>query len=409
MNATVKRNLAVIFILLTVETQIVISNSIAKSFDGVTYTWEYGRSAEKTYIFTNIHWWESIDHQMISIVSLLTLAKNTSSVAVIPPIPIPRSKNASTESLLGDYFNIEEVNDVQPVMTLARFMTTKDYDTLRNEMMGTVYLPKASQEEYEAKLKIYGKLRNTVVSLQMPAVDPENTKQKCNSFAGTMHLDSFGKVRYVFLDRIHFMHFCFEKFMPWWYDIRHKISPRQPYLDVVHHLVSDKQRPVSVIHISDLMDSQKQRASEEVERYARQIVDALRKNQAISGSMFLIYANGTTSVKKVVNLLTQEFDKIVDCSIDQFCDHRVSRDLFDTPLSKDEYKKLFTGPVGTKMMSWALGCRADVFIGNIHSPFSRNVCLHRKTHGKPYSIIRGFGELRKIWSWNLWDSNPTST
>lgn len=396
-----KGKLVLVLILLIAETRIVVSESSEKSFDGVTYTWKYGESAGKTYIFTNIHWWESVDHQMISIVSLLALAKNTSSIAVVPPIPIPRDKNASNESLLGDYFNIEGVNDVQPVMTLAHFMTTKDYNTLRNENMGTVSLPKASQEEYEAKLKIYGRLRNTVISLQMPAVDPENTKQKCNSFTGTMHLASNGKVRYVFLNRIHFMHFCFETFMPWWYDVRHKISPKQPYLDVVDHLVSDKQRPVSVIHISDLMDSQKERTSEEVERYARQIVDALRKNQAISGSIFLLYANGTRNVKKVVKLLTQEFEKIVDCSADEFCGHHVSKDTFGPSFPKSDYKKLFTGPMGAKMISWALGCTAEVFIGNIHSPFSRNVCLHRKTHGKPYSIIRGFGELRKIWSWNL--------
>lgn len=401
MNETIRKKVIFLCLLFMARLQNVVSDSGEKPFDGLTYTWRYGESAERTYVFTNIHWWESVDHQMTSIISLLAVAKNTSSIAVIPAIPAAGKIDANRKFLIGDYFGIEEVNNIQPVMTLAHFTTTDDYGTLHSEKSGTVPLPKESQEEYESRLKIYGKLYSTVVRMHMPAVDPENTKQKCDSFAGTMHLDSGGRVRYVFLDRIHFMHFCFEKFMPWWYDIRHKISPRAPYLDAVNHLLSNKQRPVSVIHVNDLMDSQKERDQEEVERYARQIVDALQKNQAIAGSMFLIYANGTRNVKRVVKLLSQELNGVIDCSVDQFCGHQVSKGMFDPPLSEGEYRSLFTSALGTKMIPWALGCRAELFIGNIHSPFSRNVCLHRKTHGRKYSILRGFGEMRKIWSWNL--------
>lgn len=370
-------------------------------FDGQTYGWDYGKSAEKTYVFTNVHWWESVDHQMTSVVTLLTLAKNTSSIAVIPSLPTRDVQIKSGKSLLGKFFDLEAVNEVQPVMTFEDFLRTDDYQLLRKEATGTVPLPKKSQEEYEAKLKLFGKLQDTSIHLEMPPVDPEHTNQKCDNYGGTMHVSSDGKRRFVFLDRIHFMFFCFEKFMPWWYDIRHSISPRQPYFEVVDKLLSDKERPISTIHISDLMSSQKERDEEEIERYARQIVDALRKNQAITGTMFLTYQLGTRNVNKVVKLLKQEFDNIIDCSVSQFCEQKVPTDIYEPPLSVWEHKDAFGGPMGLKMLVWALGSKSDLFVGNIHSPFSRNVCLHRKTHGKPYAVLKGFGELRKIWSWHL--------
>lgn len=371
------------------------------SYDGQTYSWEYGKSAEKTYILTNIHSWESTDHQMTSFVSLLTLAKNTTSIAVIPTLPTRDVQIKSDKSLLGNFFDLKAVNDVQPAMTFEDFLKTDDYQLLRNAATGTVPLPKKSQEEYEAKLKIFGKLQDTAVRLEMPPVDPEHTNQKCDNFGGTMHLSSDGKRRFVFLDRIHFMFFCFEKFMPWWYDIRHSISPRQPYFEAVDKLLSDKERPISTIHLSDLMASQKERDEEEIERYARQIVDALRKNQAITGTMFLTYQPGTRNVNKVVRLLKQEFDNIIDCSVSQFCGQKVPTDIHKLPLSAKEHKDMFRGRMGLKMLVWTLGSKSDLFVGNIHSPFSRNVCLHRKTHGKPYAVLKGFGEIRKIWSWNL--------
>lgn len=368
--------------------------------DESTFKWEHGQSAEKTYLFTNVHRWESLDHQMTSVVSLLTLAKNTTSIAVLPYMP-SSSYSATKKSLLGDYFDLSKVKEVQEALTLSEFLDSSDYEVLKNESSGTVPFPKDSHEEYEGSLHLFGKLLDTVVSLPMPAIDPEHTNQKCSSFAGTMHLSSDGLRRYVFLDRIHFMHFCFEKFMPWWYDVRHHIAPRQQYLDAAELYLSGKRSPRTTVHISDLMDSQKRRDEEEIERYARQIVDALRKHQAIGGSMYLVHPKGTKNVQRVVNLLQQEFEGVANCTQFFSCGREVPRDLFDPALSEEEHKSLFGGPVGLKMLHWAIGSSSEVFVGNVHSPFSRNVCLQRKTHGKTYAVLKGFGEIRKIWSWNL--------
>lgn len=371
------------------------------AFDGKVYSWDFGSSAEKTYILTNVHWWESPDHQMTSIISLLTLAKNTSSIAVLPSLSTRDVQIKSDKSLLGDFFDLETVKEVQPVITLSEFMKTDDFELLRKEPTGTVPLPKKSQEEYEAKLGIFGSLQDTNIRLEMPPIDPEHTNQKCNGFGGAMHVSSDGKRRYVFLDRIHFMHFCFERFMPWWYDIRHRIAPRKVYFDVVDNLLEGKEHPISTIHISDLMASQQTRDDKEIERYARQIVDSLRKNQAITGTMLLTYQRVGQNVHKVVKLLKEEFDNVIDCSSGYFCGKPIPTDIFDHPWTAKEHEKTFGGVIGMKTLIWALGSKSDLFVGNIHSPFSRNICLHRKTNGKPYAVLKGFGELRKIWSWNL--------
>lgn len=371
-----------------------------QGFDGKLFQWSYGKSAEKTYLFTHTHWWESSDHQMTSIISLLTLAKNTSSIAVIPPLSSRGAAENQDSFLLGDYFDLSAVNDVQPAMSLADFMTMKDYEVLKKAETGTVALPKKSQEEYEARLGIFGKLRDTLVQLEMPPVDPENTNQKCNKFGGAMYLSADGKRRFVFLDRIHFLHFCLERYMPWWYDIRHRIAPRKPYFDVAAKLLAGKAHPISTIHISDVMEAQKNRDEEEIERYARQIVDSLRRNQAITGTIFLTYQQGGRNVKRVVKLLQQEFENIIDCS-KAYCGQTIGKDFLDKPLPAKEHEKSFETVLGPNMLVWALGSKSDLYIGNIHSPFSRNVCLYRKTNGATYSILKGFGELRKIWSWNL--------
>lgn len=372
------------------------------AFDGHKYGWRHGKSAKKTYLFTNMHWWESLDHQMTSIISLLALAKNTSSIAVIPFLAASKSNMPSANtSLLGDYFDIDEVNKVQSVITMQEFMKSKDYELLKKEKTGTVPFPKDSQEAYEAQLKVFGKLHDTMVYFQMPDVDPEHTNQRCNNFGGTIHVSSNGKRRYVFLDRIHFFHFCVEKFMPWWYDVRHWIAPKQRYFAAAENFLENKKRPIASIHISDLMDSQKDREDEEVERYARQIVDALRKHQAIGGSMYLIHAKKTKNVQRVVNLLNQEFADISNCSSFFSCGKEVPQDILEPSLLREEHKNAFESRLGLKMLEWALSSRTNVFIGNVHSAFSRNICLHRKTHGEKYAILKGFAELRKIWSWNL--------
>lgn len=371
-----------------------------QSFDGKIFEWSYGASAEKTYMLTHTNWWESLDHQMTSIISLLTLAKNTSSIAIIPPLSTREGGKGKDRYLIGDFFDLSAINDVQPAMSLAEFMKTDDFKSLKKEKIGTVSLPKKSQEEYESKLGIFGKLMDTNVRLEMPPVDPENTNQKCNVFGGAMHVSSDGKRRFVFMDHIHFLHFCFEKFMPWWYDIRHRVAPRKPYFDVAGKMLVGKERPVSTIHISDVMEAQKNRGEEEIERYARQIVDNLRKNQAITGTLLLFYDGQGRNVKRVVKLLRQEFENVIDCS-QVYCGEVIGKKYLHTGVSLKEQAKFFDAAVGPKMLMWALGTKSDLFIGNIHSPFSRNVCLYRKTHGSQYAILKGFGELRKVWSWNL--------
>lgn len=364
------------------------------------FDWTFGASAEKTYLFTNAQWWESLDHQMTSTLTVLALGKNTSSHVVLPTLPSASAERKINTTLLGDFFDLENVKKVQPVMTLPDFLKTEDYQKLRKEKTGSIPLPKESQEEYESKLGIFGALHESRIPLQMPNVDPEHTNQKCNAFAGTMHLSSDGKTRYVFLDHIHFLHFCTERYMPWWYDIRHRIEPRKPYFDVVERYTATKKKPFSVIHLNDVMDHQNVREEEEIERYARQIVDALRKNEAISGTMYLIYSRTGKSIIRVVKLLKEEFENVQDCSNVYSCLMRVPEDLFDPPLGR-EHERLFHPDIGLHMFEWALGSQANLFVGNIHSPYSRNVCLYRKTHGRPYSVLKGFGEVRKIWSWNL--------
>lgn len=379
-----------------------VSETNLDSHNTQVFNWTYGQSAEKSYIFSNLHWWESLDHQMTSIVTLLTLGKNSSSIPVIPILPYSNIREKTNKSLLGTFFDIKEIQKIQPVLTFADFLKTDDYKLLRYAKTGTVPLPKNSQEEFESNLGLFGKLRDSAIALPLPPIDPEHTNQPCNKFPGTIHVSSDGKKRFIFLDRVHFLHFCTEKYMPWWYDIRHRIAPRKPYYDIAEKFLSKQKGPVSSIHINDVMESQKDRDNEEIERYARQIVDSLRNNQALSGTMYLIYSKTGKNVQKVVDLLKQEFTNIVDCSAMYVCLERVSVKTFTPSLSNNEVSEMFQdSTIGRQMVEWALSTRSDIFIGNIHSPYSRNICLYRKTHGKPYSVLKGFGELRKIWRWHL--------
>lgn len=370
------------------------------------FDWTYGDSAEKTYLFTNAHWWESIDHQLTTIITLLTLAQNTSSIAVIPPIATLTGSGQANISLLGQYYDIDKISEVQPVMTMDAFMHSKDYETLSSIEAGSIALPKESLEEYEQRLKIFGKLYRTAIHLNMPAVDPENTNQPCHRFSGTMQLSPDRKRRYIFLDRIHFLHFCTEIFMPWWYDVRFHIQPRRAYMEVGKKFMYKIRRPLTVIHINDVMGTQKVREADEIETYAGQIVDGLRRFESVDrGSVYVIYNKHGRNVFQVVSLLQREFQTVYDCSNMFKCLDEVTPDMITSEkLSHSKFKTLFRSKqndIPISMAEWALASQADLFIGNVHSPFSRNICLHRKMQGKPYSIVRGFAELRKVWKWNL--------
>lgn len=406
------------------------------------FAWTFGQTAERTYLFSNCHWWESIDHQLTSVITLLTIAQNTSSVAVVPTLASTTSPSSTStsgsssnnssngggipppnsESLLGDYFDLARVRQIQPAMTLGEFLSSADYTTLLNESNSgtTIALPKESQEEYERKLKLFGRLRASTIHLQMPDVDPENTNQPCHRFGGTMHLSADGKVRYVFLDRIHFLHFCTEKFMPWWYDIRQHIRPRPEFFQVARGFIrgaggSVVRQPLAVIHVNDVMEAQKEREGEDVDRYAGEIVDGLRSNgQLGTGGVYMIYMKSGRNVRKVVSLLQNEMDTVYDCT-DMFnCLHDLPQgehNMIEQGQGdggghwKERMKMKMNGGGAQQHViwatEWALAADAELFIGNVHSPLSRNVCLYRKTQGKPYAIGRGFAELRKVWKWNL--------
>lgn len=380
--------------------------TLSTALEQKVYDWNYGASAEKTFLFTNSHWWESLDHQMTTTVTLLALAQNTSSIAVIPTLAAAGEHGRTNASILGDYFDIEGVRKVQNIMTFLEFIHSEEYKALKEETQGTtssIRFPKESQEEYERTLGIYGQLTTNRVKLEMPDVDPENTNQACNQFGGTMHLSQDGKIRYVFLERVHFLHFCTERFMAWWYDVRNHIKPRQEYLQVVQSFMTDVKRPLTVVHINDVMEKQKTREDVEVERYARQIVDALRVNDAMSSSLYAIYSKKGQNVGRVVGLLQQELERVRECEDLFNCLRGVRQDMVgkSSNIEDEVFQRLFRGEHSVQLAEWALAAEADVFIGNIHSPYSRNIALFRKTHGRAYSAIRGFAELRKVWSWNL--------
>lgn len=357
----------------------------------VVFNWSYGQAADKTYIFTNCHWWESVDHQVTTTITLLTLAENTSSIAVIPTVAAASSHGQTNQSLLGDYLDLQQVRQVQPkTTTFHQFLQTDDYTKLVAHGR-EIPFPKHSQEEYESKLRVYGQLMaSSSVHLNMPDVDPENTNQRCHQFGGTMFLSSDNRTRYVFLDRIHFLHFCTEKFMPWWYDVRYHIRPNRHYTDEVDRALANApgskiNTPIVVIHINDVMDSQKQREDTEIQRYARQIVDVLRVHQVTQHPIYLMYKQDGVNVGAVVQLLKPEFQKVDDFST--LFAHHTNNNM--------EHAHKFT--------EWALSIHPNtlLFIGNVHSAHSRNICLYRKTHGLPYAVLRGFAELRKVWTWNL--------
>lgn len=366
---------------------------------GSHFNWTFGNSAEKTYLLTNCYWWESLDHQLTTIVTLLSIAHNTSSIAVIPTMAAASVHGRSNRSILGDYFDLAKVQRVQRAITFKDFVESEDFKLMRRSPMGTVPLPKESQEEYELKLGLYGRLHTSTVQLQMPDEDPENTNQRCNRFAGTIHLSRDGRRRYVLLDRMHFLHFCTEKFMPWWYDVRQHVQPREDYMRAARAFVKGgggamMRRPVAVVHVNDVMEAQKRRDDEQIERYARDIVDALRVQQALGGSLYVMYRRSGHNVGRVVHLLRQEFERVYDSS--HLPDKSLSHDKEDNPQNSRN-----SSEHAAETTEWALAVTADAFVGNIHSPLSRNIALHRKTHGNMYVAIRGFAELRKVWSWNL--------
>lgn len=355
-------------------------------------------SSKPSYMLTNVHEWESVDHQLTSLLTLMTLAHNQSVIPVIPPLATP-SGSSNNLSLIGDYFSVEELEKLQRLITFRQFKESPMYQELLDATPGTVPLPKNSQEEYEAQLKVLGALNESRIFFEMPHEDVENTNQYCDTFPGTVF--ETARFRFIFLERIHFYHFCTERFMPWWYNVRTHLIPRDPYFKAARKFSRQLKRPITVVHIRDLMDMHRIPEDKEVERYARQIADALRRHNAIKGSLYLAYPRDGTSVKRVASLLRDEFENVFDCNHLFKCGTEVPLNLFTSSLRPQESKLLFRSSIGKDLVEWALSLRSDYFIGNVHSPYSRNVGIYRKLRGRSYSIVKGFGEMRKVWTWNL--------
>ncbi len=357
------------------------------------------KDGKPTYMLSNVHEWEGLDHQLTSLLTLLALAKNTSTIAVMPPLAGGGGAGHGNQSLIGDLFDADEMRKSQKLLTFREFMRSPAYAALAAATPGTVPFPKNSQEEYEAQLHLLGTLDESYVSFRMPHEDIENTNQFCDGFPGTVF--DAGAFRFVFLDRVHFFHFCTENFMPYWYNVRVHLAPRKPYFDAVKRFKKLLKRPLTVVHIRDLMDPAPHPEEDEVERYARQIADALRKHNALRGTLYLAYPQGGVSVKRVANLLRGELDNVRTCEHLYACGTAVPDTIFKPRLDPVDHQRMFRSHYGKDLVEWALSMNADYFIGNIHSPYSRNVALYRKLKGKSYSIVKGFGEMRKIWKWHL--------
>lgn len=356
----------------------------------------------RTFLFTLGNWWESADHQLTTAITQLALAKNISATAVIPSMVGQHGGPRGDYELIGDFYDARSLREIQPIVGMKEFKNSSAWQLLRELAHdGVLTFPKSVQEKYEKELGVLSSLGNTQVSFNMPHVDLENTDMYCSSVPGTVHTSKDNSVRFIFLDRVHFYHFCTEKYMPWWYDVRMHIVPRPEYMQLATHFMAHNPSPLTVVHVRDLMDHQKEREEEEVERYAREISDAMRRNSKTSGTLYLAYALDGRSVVRVAQLFESEFPVVKKC-MDLFVCGRIVESGVLTPLPSEEMAQvLFGTDVGASLVEVALSMKSDHFVGNIYSPYSRNVALYRKLHGTSYDVLKGFGEMRKMWRWRL--------
>eukprot|EP00172_Hildenbrandia_rubra_P001477 Plantae.Rhodophyta-Hildenbrandia_rubra.ctg20318.p1 GENE.Plantae.Rhodophyta-Hildenbrandia_rubra.ctg20318~~Plantae.Rhodophyta-Hildenbrandia_rubra.ctg20318.p1 ORF type:complete len:346 (+),score=61.59 Plantae.Rhodophyta-Hildenbrandia_rubra.ctg20318:523-1560(+) len=343
-----------------------------------------------------------LDDQLTTIVTGLALGQNLSATVVLPYSPGKEGGPKERYSLLGDFYELTAVKNHQPVMTMDDFVSSDDGQKLReNGKKNTICFPKGGQEDYERDLKVIGDLCEHTVKLPLPHEDIEDSDQYCDEFPGTVHVSKDGLRRFIFLERLHFHHLCVERFLPWWYDVRMHIVPRAPYITLVRQYLSKLTRPVTVVHLRDLMDGQREREKEEIEKYARQIVELMRGERRAYGTMYLSYRVDGVNVGRVASLFDSEFDNVQRCTDMYGCGSAVPQDLYSPPLNETTFATLFETRFTPGMLETTLSMESDFFIGNIHSSYSRNIGFHRKLHGKPYAVVQGFGEVRKSWSWNL--------
>lgn len=340
---------------------------------------------------------------MTSAITLLALAFNVSAISVVPDMAGAQGGPRKSYSLMSDFYDIEQLRKKQGVLSIREFIKSDDYKLLQELATNQkLTFPKASQERYEDKLKVLSSIGEGSVGFGMPHVDPENMDMPCSKIPGTIHTSLDDRVRYVFLDRVHFYHFCTERYMPWWYDVRMHLIPREEYRVLARKFASALPKPLTVVHVRDLMDLQKEREDEEIQAYAGQIVDALRRSGKQSGgSLYLSYAMNGRSVLKVAKLLEDEFSVVKRCMDLYVCGRVVGADSFTPALDPVLHQVLFGTHVGANQVEMALSMEADHFVGNVFSPYSRNVALYRKYNGKTYDMLKGFGEMKKIYRWHL--------
>jgi hypothetical protein len=360
-------------------------------------------SEATTYIFSSPHWWESPDHQVTSLITHLTLAQNISAIAVIPPVAGRLGGPKSTYSLLGDFYNIEKIRRVQEVVTTEEFLNSPALDDIKQlASTGSLSFPKASHEMYERTFGVLSGISTDKVSFGMPHEDPESTEHFCSSLPGSVLTTADGTKRFIFLDRVHFYHFCTEKFMPWWYGVRLHLVPRMEYFTAAAKFTESLPRPITVVHIRDMLDHQTLRDDEDIQVYARQVADAVRRNNPrMEGTLYLSFSESGHNARRVASLFTAEYSAVKTCADLYKCGRMIDPELFDPALEPVNHKTLFETSFGGSLIELALSLDSDHFIGNIHSPYSRNVALYRKLHGRPYEVVKGFGEQRKVWRWNL--------
>lgn len=394
-----------------------------------------------TYIFFTHFWWEMFHNQLTTLTTGLAVAKLfPNSVLVLPPAvgvpqPTPSADGGTTAhkhlSLLGDYYDLDKLRAVQKVMTLDEFLAAGSTTAAAIAAVptGSLPLPKASQEDYEKELGLLGDIADTRVAIPLPHEDLERTEQYCDSLSGSIYaVPAAGggppTAQFVFLDRLHFFHFCTEKFVPWWYDVRLHLQPRPEYFAAVDAWRATIKGPLTVVHLRDLMDGQRDRDEEEVQRYARQVVDALRQTPGngrtagdggsgsvgvqadlAAGSLYLSYPSGGKNVGRVAALFREEFPRVYTCTDVHQCGAAVSAETLGAAAgaggAAPDIESLFLSPHAATVLETALSMNADHFVGNVYSSYSRNVGLWRKMHGKSYTIVKGFGEMRRIWTWRL--------
>jgi hypothetical protein len=361
------------------------------------------RTPATTYVFSSPHWWESPDHQVTSLITHLTLSQNISGIAVIPTVAGRLGGPKSQYSLLGDFYDIDSIQRVQDVVTTDQFLKSKAFGDLKQLAEdGKLSFPKASHEIYERTFGVLSSISQDRVSFGMPHEDLENTEHYCSSLPGSVHTSADGSIRFIFLDRVHFYHFCTEKHMPWWYSIRLHLLPRNEYFTAVSRFAESLPKPITVVHVRDMMDKQTLRDDQDIQQYARQIADAVRRtNPQTKGTLYLSFPESGHNAHRVAALFMAEYPTVKKCADLYNCGRAVEATLFNPPLDPVLHRTLFETTVGASLVEVALSMHSEYFVGNVHSPYSRNVGLYRKLHAMPYEVVKGFGEQRKTWRWNL--------